>query len=419
MDKLDPASLDWVIAHIQRYGDTDIFPIPFEFAAIAHHWLAVRTYLAGLDLSAYVPGPSRRTLVPKPGGGFRVAVQLDPLDSITYTALIYEMANYIEGARVSRDLRVACSFRVQLDAKGSFVAPLSGWKDFHERSQELVAVGNYSHVLIADISDFYNQVYVHRVENALEAAGVSPQRARNVERFLLALNAKQSRGLPVGPFASILLAEAALTDVDNFLLRKGAPHVRYVDDFRIFCTSRQQAISIQHDLTEYLYTAHRLSLETYKTRVIHVARFSREELRDPEQEERDAKTLRLKALVDELRDITGYDVEPDELPEDEKAAAVRESLAELFEAFVAERPLHLGLARHLLRRALALKTAVIQDRVFESMESLAPVLRDVIRYVIGTLSETGAAVRGCELNDFLTESDIGRLPFVRMWGNRQ
>src|SRR5271157_252446 len=157
MDQLNPASLDWALAHIRRYGDTDIFPVPFEFDAIAHCWLSVRQELEKIDLANYIPGTGRRILVPKPGGGFRVAVQLDPLDSITYVALIYEAAELIEQNRVAAALRVACSFRVRLDPKGSFFPPTSGWPDFHQRSGEL-AGAQYSHVLLADIADFYNQV---------------------------------------------------------------------------------------------------------------------------------------------------------------------------------------------------------------------------------------------------------------------
>jgi len=125
-----------------------------------------------------------------------------------------------------------------LDSKGSFFASEPGWKDFHERSTELATDKIFTHVLIADIADFYNQISLHRVESALHTANVERARVETVHDFLLALNLKQSRGLPVGPIPSIVLAEALLTDVDNFLLRRGASHVRYVDDFRIFCGSR-------------------------------------------------------------------------------------------------------------------------------------------------------------------------------------
>jgi hypothetical protein len=51
-----------------------------------------------------------------------------------------------------------------------------------------------------------------------------------------------------------LLAEALLTDVDNFLLRLGVPFTRFVDDCRIFCRTKREAVKVHHDLVEYLYT---------------------------------------------------------------------------------------------------------------------------------------------------------------------
>ncbi len=416
MDQLNPASLDWALTHILRYGDTDIFPVPFEFEAIAHSWLSIRPALEQIDLSQYVPGGGRRVLVPKPGAGFRVTVQLDPLDSILYAALAYEAADLIEQSRVDVSQRVACSYRVNLDAKGSFFPAESGWKDFHQHSSELASNKGFTHVLLADIADFYNQVSLHRVESALHAANLSRVRVDTIHEFLLALNLKQSRGLPVGPVPSILLAEVLLTDVDNFLLRRGASYARYVDDFRIFCGSRAEAIALQHDLTEYLYTSHRLSLESYKTKIMHVSRFLLEELRDPEEEEREAKADKLNDLIQRLRETTGYGIGADELPEDEQASAVRDSLSELFDNCVATRPLHLGLARHLLRRAIQMKTAVITDQVFDHLEVLAPVFRDVSRYITRCLPKKSARSRGDRLMRFLEKSDVGTLPFMRMWG---
>jgi Reverse transcriptase (RNA-dependent DNA polymerase) len=416
MDQINPAPLDWALSHILRYGDTDIFPVPFEFEAISHAWLSIRPALERLDLCEYVPSAGQRVLVPKPGGGFRVAVQLDPIDSILYTAMAYEAAESIEQSRVDRAQQVACSYRINLDAKGSFFAVESGWADFHRRSVELTNIKGFTHVLLADISDFYNQVSLHRVESALYTANLARPRVNTIHEFLLALNLKQSRGLPVGPLPSILLAEALLTDVDNFLLRRGASYVRYVDDFRIFCRSRVNAITLQHDLTEYLYTSHRLSLESHKTRIMHVSKFVQEELRDPEEEEREAKADKLNDLIQQLKETTGYDVSADDLPEDEHAVAVRESLSALFNTCVAMRPLHLGLARHLLRRAVQMKTAVIVDQVLDHLEVLAPVFRDASRYLVRCVPRNSALIRGGRLMEFLNKSDVGRLPFIRMWG---
>ena len=88
--------------------------------------------MAALDFGVYKVGADRRVFLLKPGGGFRAAVQLDPLDHLCYTAVVYEAAELIEKARIPSDQRIACSYRLQLTPEGSFFQADSGWKDFHE-----------------------------------------------------------------------------------------------------------------------------------------------------------------------------------------------------------------------------------------------------------------------------------------------
>src|SRR2546428_7005600 len=91
-DQLSQTSLDWASAHISKFGDTDIFPVPFEFAAIRHGWTAIRDHLASVDLEGYQTRPLQSLLVPKSLTAFRTAVQLDPIDALVYASLIYEAA---------------------------------------------------------------------------------------------------------------------------------------------------------------------------------------------------------------------------------------------------------------------------------------------------------------------------------------
>jgi|GEM_PF-3994269 len=46
MLKLQERSYDWALEHIEKYGDTDIFPLPFEFAAIREYCDSGRTITA-------------------------------------------------------------------------------------------------------------------------------------------------------------------------------------------------------------------------------------------------------------------------------------------------------------------------------------------------------------------------------------
>lgn len=43
-------SLNWALEHALRYGDTDVFPLPFEYDAIQHDWTELRTWLEGHNI---------------------------------------------------------------------------------------------------------------------------------------------------------------------------------------------------------------------------------------------------------------------------------------------------------------------------------------------------------------------------------
>jgi hypothetical protein len=47
---LSTAALDWSLAHVTKYGDTDVLPTPFEFQAVQHDWSAIRDYLSKQDV---------------------------------------------------------------------------------------------------------------------------------------------------------------------------------------------------------------------------------------------------------------------------------------------------------------------------------------------------------------------------------
>jgi len=273
----------------------------------------------------------------------------------------------------------------------------------------------YTHVLTADIADFYNQVSHHRVNNVLQSAGVAINRTKNIEQLLSRITAKQSRGLPVGPSTSIAFAEAALDDVDKYLLSRGFVFVRYVDDFRIFCRSQRDAIEAAHDLTQYLYTSHRLALASSKTVIYVTKTFMERELLDPEEEEERGKVSKLNELIQEVLENTGYQIAFEELPESDLNDITRDNLSELFHEAIVRRPLHLGLTRYLLRRARQLRTAVLRDTVVENLTILTPAMREVVEYLTVATKEDTIKSIGKQLLDFAVAGANGRLPFVRMW----
>jgi hypothetical protein len=414
-DQLSQTSLDWASAHISRFGDTDIFPVPFEFEAIRHCWTTIKSDLASYDLGGYPTRAPQSVLVPKSPTGFRVSVQPDPIDGLVYAALIYEAAEALEKYRVPAKLGVACSFRLQLGADGSLFEPQTGWPTYHKRSVDLARSNRFTHVLTTDVADFYNQVSHHRVNNVLESAGIASQRAKNVETFLSNLAASQSRGLPVGPSASIVLAEASLDDVDKFLMSRGRTFTRYVDDFRIFCVSDREAMEAIHGLWEYLHTAHRLVLTPSKTKLYSLQQFIDRELVDPAEEEERGKVSKLKSLIKEVFENTGYKIGFEDLPDSDRNQATRENLLELFEGALAARPMHLGLIRYLLRRGKQLRTTALRKPILGRLRRLAPAMREVIEYLVVTVKPKDIEVAEAIIGH-LTSSADGILPFVRLWG---
>jgi hypothetical protein len=329
--------------------------------------------------------------------------------------LIFEAAETLEKYRVPAKLGIACSFRLQLAADGSLFEPQTGWPTYHKRSVELASSNRFTHVLTADIADFYNQVSHHRVNNVLESAGVPSQRAKSVETFLSNLSATQSRGLPVGPSASIVLAEASLDDVDKFLMSRGLTYTRYVDDFRIFCVSEREAIEAIHGLWGYLHTAHRLVLTPSKTKLYTVQQFIDRELVDPAEQEERGKVSRLKSLIKEVFEITGYKIGFEDLPDSDRNQATRENLLELFEGALSARPMHLGLIRYLLRRGKQLRTIALRKPILGNLRRLTPAMREVIEYLVATVKPTDKEVAEAII-EHLNESPAGTLPFVRLWG---
>jgi len=410
-DYLKPDSIEWALNHLQRFGDTDIFPIPFEYAAFSNDWPSFKTQIENMELSCYQTRPFQLHLIPKQYGGYRPAIQLDPLDSIIYTALAYESAELIENSRISVDQKIACSYRVNLGDQGKFFRENNGWDDYLSYSRELSYSERFGYVVTADIVDFFNQISHHRIQNALEHAGVEKKRASNIESFLMKLTGGQSRGVPVGPMASNIFSEACLNDVDHFLIHNEYTHTRYVDDFRIFCRTEEKANKALHDLTNYLHTTHRFALQTHKTKIWDINEFATYNLSDPEE-------IELSSLAEKIRTFLLITAWPysDEIAIDDSILdnLNRDLLVELFDACLNHDPLHYGFAKHLLRRAALLRAGVLRDRVLNNIDKLVPITREVSKYIKATTKPDERDI-GLKLIMGYKKSNYFFLPYVKMW----
>src|SRR5579859_4737785 len=131
MYNLQETSIEWALLHVTNFYDSDFYPRLFEFEAIKANWPNIKSHLLALDLDKYAPQTPVISLALKPNENFRVVHQLDPIDSIIYSAILYENATNIENFRLPKGRKMACSYRIKTDTIGSyFERDVTGYVEF-------------------------------------------------------------------------------------------------------------------------------------------------------------------------------------------------------------------------------------------------------------------------------------------------
>lgn len=398
MTILTEEALDFAREHITRFYDTDFYPKPFEYNAIWHCWSDVKKDLCSKNINKISITPPRSLPWKKPKSGYRIVHQLEPIESIIYTALAYQIAGKVETARVPEELGIACAYRINI-SDGSFFTSGSGYDQFRDVSKNIASKKEF--VLLTDIADFYNQIYLHRLNNAIEHANTSLKHiSDDIEHFLTRLNDKASQGVPVGPAASIIMAETTLNDVDQYLIDLKVEHTRYVDDFRIFAQTKEELDLVLQKLTLYLYKNHRLTLSTEKTSIIPSKEFI-QKMENPYEIEKIE-------VIEEIEVLDPYNSEIIDVlyVEDEEKThqLVVEKILDAFNALVTKSPIDLGYTRALIRQARSRKIEGLIPIVTKNFDFLSPVINNVILY----------------LNDVTSEVNISSITdFFKKWINTQ
>jgi len=371
---LSEKSLDFAREHISKYYDSDFFPKSIEYEALWYHWDDVKKELMSKNVSKLWVTQPRAMTIAKPKGGFRIVHQLEPIDSVIYTALACEVTDAIEKARIPIEEHIACSYRLNI-LDGNFFGAGSGWADFTKKTEDLA--DQYDTVLVTDITDFYNQIYLHRLNNAIEIADSSLKPlGDDIETFLSTQNSKSSQGIPVGPAASIIMAEAVFIDIDRFLKDQGVHHTRYVDDIRIFSNSARQLSSVLESLTLYLYENHRLTVSSEKTFLMNSEEFVEKHLHNHYAEEK----IQLLETLEVFNSYTN-EMEEVEVEIDDEELILEARLLAAIEKIVTYEYLDLGLARSIIRSARRQKISNIAATIFLNFEFFAPVINDVALYL--------------------------------------
>lgn len=419
MLRIKGESYDWALAHVLRFRDTDVLPMPFEFEAIQHDRASIRDHLVNADVLAWEVRPHRSLLAPKAGYGFRVVTQLDPLDFLIYAALVHDIAADIEERRIPVPQEVVFSYRVDIKKDGQLYSPEVGYADFRARVQALLETdADWTHVALADIADFYQRIYSHRLKGALEVCTRRNKHIRAIMSLLSGWNGTESFGIPVGNQPSRLLAEAALVDVDEAMLAEGIRFARFNDDYRILARSHSEAYRRLAYLAQVLWTNHGLTLQPQKTTVL-----TREEFQDrfatPEEREIDSLQARFADIADQLGLTNWYEpIDYDTLDEDQKQAVDSLNVQELLREEIASTSPDFAVIRFLLRRLGQMGDASMADEILASLGLIYPVFPDVVEY-LSNLRDIRPPARhrlAGSLLEALKTSILSELEYHRMWG---
>lgn len=261
------------IKNIIKYGDTDIFPFPYETRMFSDMFETLVSSLNETNNNFEerlneCPPVNISTCSTVGYNGHRWATQIDPYWNAYFLGLVLSISNEIESSRANSD--TVYSYRYKPDfEKGSLFCQKTNWRKFQEDSLTLAqSEKSITHVLTCDIADFYTRIYHHRLENALDR--VNPQRniSSKIKKLIQNFSGTNSYGLPVGGPASRILAELALDSIDHLLTINNIKHKRYVDDFLIFCTSKDEAHSALTMISRKLMENEGLTLQKHKTNIL-------------------------------------------------------------------------------------------------------------------------------------------------------
>jgi len=419
MLKLQTSSLDWVLKHALKFGDTDVFPIPFEYEAIRDNWGDMRDFLSNIDVTRWSTRPHRSLLSPKSKFGFRVITQLDPLDFLLYAAAVYEIGSDIEAARIPTSEKIVMSYRFSPDSEGRMFDPTFGYSDFRKQGRDIFQKENFSHVAIADIADFYSRIYVHRLRNPLNACTKKNSHVTSIMSLLSGWSGTESFGIPIGNAPSRMLAEITINDVDRMLLAKNIRYIRYNDDYRLYANSYGEGYRHLAFLASMLFDSHGLTLQPQKTIVLNKEDYLKKFVGIPEEKEITAVETKFEELIDDLGISDPYeDIEYDDLDDEQKELIDSLNLTDLFnEELQKKDEIDYFTIKFIIRRMGQLGDSSILDSVLGNLEILYPVFSDIIRYIgnLRYLTSQESKRIGGRILSLLENSIVSELDYHRMW----
>jgi hypothetical protein len=241
---------------------------PFIFSWIKPN---LRTWLSTISRSlngGYSPQDCHTCYTPKGGWLVRPGAVLNLEDEIVYNAILgkeySKIYNHLKWAQGGPD--IAYQLQGGKNNKEWIKSGFLIWQAWRKKSLQRLR-GGVSQVVFTDIAGFYENIDLSILRSDLNSIGFNRHLLDLLMACLNRWSRPKGRGIPQGYSASDILAKIYLTHTDIALRDAGFKHLRYVDDFRIFCKNKleaKQAISFLTDLLK----SRGLSLQSAKTRIV-------------------------------------------------------------------------------------------------------------------------------------------------------
>ncbi|WP_242928596.1 RNA-directed DNA polymerase [Pontibacter vulgaris] len=378
--KLQEKSIQWAINHLFKESDNDLFPRPYELGIIKELEQDVVNLCKEIEIGNYRWKAARRFLIPKDNLSFRNATQLDLIDSIIFGGIIYEYGQLIEDKRRSTTENTVFSYRFKPLDDGTLYSNKNAWEKFWTSARDEAV--DYSHIVICDISDFYNQIYLHTIENQLGECGFPNQVIKSLKELIISITQRSSKGIPIGPHCSHLLAEMSLIPFDDNLSLRGIPFKRYVDDIILFCSSEKEARIALNQVAEILDKEQRLTLQRQKTKILASLEFVSlcksnllEEASNPAEE----------AIVDIIKSYSGGNaytrIKLSEVSNSDLRTLSEHNIVDLLESYLEGSSPNYEKIRWIYRRLSQIGLPHAIDFSIENFDKLIPALNDVCLYI--------------------------------------
>lgn len=378
---LNSTSIDWALSHLSTVGDSDLFPNPTELKPLLDQKDELINLLTSRRISDFGINPARRFMIPKDEFSFRQATQLSIFDSVILTAIMHQYGHGIEARRPALGEQRVFSYRFAPQTDYWLYDRNYDWTPFWNRCY--AKSNDYSHFLILDISDFYNQISIHTVETQLAESGFPNSAIRWILNLLASLTVKVSRGIPIGPHAAHLLAEATLIPIDNSLQSHGIDYIRFIDDIIIFANGDLERKKQLYQVADILDKQQRLILNRSKTLPL-----SREEIQNlcmEKIEDRPINDLE-KQLLDIIKKYSRGNpyvtVLLSEISPEDLALFTTDALETILKEYLTSNPTDFVRLRWFLRRLTQIGHPGAIRYCLNNFESLIPALSDVCHYLL-------------------------------------